>query len=177
MAGLKPVDDNNLSPALKTIVKRFRDDPDYVNGLKIFAHQPEFAEIAWSAYTQLLDRGKLPRELKELVRIKVARNNDCSPFALKGNVHRSLPSPTAPAAKIAEVDHYEVSELLSRSEKLALKFADKLGSDPTALDQQFFTLLRQEFSDPEIVELAHVAAMGVGFERFIAVWAPRVCAL
>jgi len=70
MAGLKPVDDNNLSPALKTIVKRFRDDPDYVNGLKIFAHQPEFAEIAWSAYTQLLDRGKLPRELKELVRIK-----------------------------------------------------------------------------------------------------------
>src|SRR5690242_10721147 len=61
MAGLKPVDDNNLSPALKTIVKRFRDDPDYVNGLKIFAHQSEFAEIAWSAYTQLLDRGKLPR--------------------------------------------------------------------------------------------------------------------
>jgi len=177
MAGLKPVDDNNLSQALKTIVKRFRDDPDYVNGLKIFAHQPEFAEIAWSAYTQLLDRGKLPRELKELVRIKVARNNDYSPFALKGNAHRSLPSPTAPAAKIAEVDHYEVSELLSRSEKLALKFADKLGSDPTALDQHFFTLLRQEFSDPEIVELAHVAAMGVGFERFIAVWAPRVCAL
>jgi len=46
-----------------------------------------------------------------------------------------------------------------------------------ALDEQFFTLLRQEFSDAEIVELAHVAAMGVGFERFIAVWAPRVCAL
>jgi alkylhydroperoxidase family enzyme len=177
MAALKPVDDNNLSPALKNIVKRFRDDPDYVNGLKIFAHQPEFAEIAWSAYTQLLDHGKLSRELKELVRIKVARNNDCSPFALKGNAHHSLPSSMVPAAKIAEVDHYEVSELLSRREKLALKFADKLGSDPTALDQQFFTLLRQEFSDPEIVELAHVAAMGVGFERFIAVWAPRVCAL
>jgi len=177
MAGLKPVDDKNLSPALKSIVNRFRDDPDYVNGLKIFAHQREFAEIAWSAYTQLLDNGKLPRELKELVRIKAARNNDCSPFALKGNARRPLPSSMVPAAKVGEVDHYEVSDLLNRREKLALKFADKLGSDPTALDEQFFTLLRQEFSDSEIVELAHVAAMGVGFERFIAVWAPRVCAL
>jgi alkylhydroperoxidase family enzyme len=177
MAGLKPVDDSQLSPALAAIAKRFMRDSDYVNGLKIFAHQPVFAEIAWSAYTQLLDHGKLPRELKELVRIKLARNNDCSPFALKGNAHRALPSPILSPAKIAEIDHYEVSEVLSRGEKLALKFADKLGSDPTALDQQFFTLLRQEFSDPEIVELAHVAAMGVGFERFIAVWAPRVCAL
>jgi alkylhydroperoxidase family enzyme len=177
MAGLTPVDDSKLTAGLAAVVKRFRSDPDYVNGLKIFAHQPEFAEIAWSAYTQLLDHGKLPRELKELMRIKLARNNDCSPFALKGNAHRSQASPLLSAAKIAEVDHYEVSEILSRGEKLALKFADKLGSDPTALDQQFFTLLRQEFSDPEIVELAHVAAMGVGFERFIAVWAPRVCAL
>ena len=67
--------------------------------------------------------------------------------------------------------------MLTRREKLALKFADKLGGDPQALDEQFFDLLRQEFTEPEIVELAHVIAMGVGFERFIAVWAPRVCAL
>ncbi len=87
------------------------------------------------------------------------------------------PPPKVPPEKSAEVDHYEVSEVLTRREKLALKFADKLGSDPQALDEQFFNLLRQEFSDPEIVELAHVIAMGVGFERFIAVWAPRVCAL
>ncbi|MGH7913570.1 MAG: carboxymuconolactone decarboxylase family protein [Candidatus Binataceae bacterium] len=162
---------------MAALVKRFRNDPDYVNGLKIFAHKPEFAEIAWSAYTQLLDHGRLSRELKELVRIKLARDNDCSPYAVKGNAHRSQSLPVVSAAKIAEIDNYEVSEILSRREKLALKFADKLGSDQRALDQPFFTLLRQEFSDPEIVELAHVAAMGVGFERFIAVWAPRVCAL
>jgi alkylhydroperoxidase family enzyme len=177
MAALGPVDDGSLSPKLTTLIERFKDDPNYVNGLKIFAHKPEFAEIAWTAYVQLLDHGKLPRELKELMRLKLALNNDCSPFALKGNERRLCPSPLVPVAKLSEVDHYEVSEVLSRREKLALKFADKLGSDPTALDQQFFTLLREEFSDPEIVEMAHVAAMGVGFERFIAVWAPRVCAL
>jgi len=177
MAALRPVDDSELSPTMATIINRFKDDPNYVNGLKIFAHKREFAEIAWTAYIQLLDSAKLPRELKELMRIKLARNNDCSPFALKGNEHRLSPSPLVPAAKLAEIDHYEISEVLSRREKLALKFADKLGSDPTALDQQFFTLLRQEFSDPEIVEMAHVAAMGVGFERCIAVWAPRICAL
>jgi alkylhydroperoxidase family enzyme len=178
MAGIDPVDDDKLSPGMMALVRRFRDDPDYVNGLKIFAHKPEIAEIIWSGYVQLLDNGKLPRELKELVRIKLARNNDCSPYAIKSGGtghHRALPKSLT--AKSAEVDHYELSEVLTRREKLALKFADKLGGDPQALDEQFFDLLRQEFSEPEIVELAHVIAMGVGFERFIAVWAPRVCAL
>lgn len=178
MAGIDPVDDDKLSPGMMALVRRFRDDPDYVNGLKIFAHKPEIAEIIWSGYVQLLDNGKLPRELKELVRIKLARNNDCSPYTIKSSgTDHHRPLPKSLTAKSAEVDHYEVSEVLTRREKLALKFADKLGGDPQALDEQFFDLLRQEFSEPEIVELAHVIAMGVGFERFIAVWAPRVCAL
>ena len=78
---------------------------------------------------------------------------------------------------MAAVDHYEISEVFTRCEKLVLKFADKLGNDQRALDEKFFDLMHQEFSDPEIMELAHVIAMGVGFEHFIAVWAPRVCAL
>jgi len=178
MAGINPVDDAKLSSGMMALVRRFRDDPDYVNGLKIFAHKPEIAEIIWSGYAQLLDNGRLPRELKELVRIKLARNNDCSPYASKsGGTRHHQPPPKLPPEKSAEVEHYEVSEVLTRREKLALKFADKLGSDPQALDEQFFDLLRLEFSEPEIVELAHVIAMGVGFERFIAVWTPRVCAL
>ncbi|HTY54250.1 MAG TPA: hypothetical protein VMB26_03565 [Candidatus Binataceae bacterium] len=178
MAGITPVDDAQLSTGMKALVKRFRDDPDYVNGLKIFAHKPEIAEIIWSRYVDLLDNGKLPRELKELVRIKLARNNDCSPYSIKSSaIGRRPPSVKPGPDKVAEIDQFEVSELLTRREKLALKFADKLGSDPQALDEKFFDLLRAEFTEPEIVELAHVIAMGVGFERFIAVWAPRVCAL
>jgi alkylhydroperoxidase family enzyme len=178
MAGITPVDDAKLSSGMKALTRRFENEPDYVNGLKIFAHKPEIAETIWSGYVQLLDNGKLPRELKELVRVKIARNNDCSPYSVKsGDTPRHHNRPKLPLEKHAEVDHYEVSEVLTRREKLALKFADKLGTDKQALDEQFFDLLRQEFSEPEIVELAHVIAMGVSFERFIAVWAPRVCAL
>ena len=91
MAGIDPVDDDKLSPGMMALVRRFRDDPDYVHGLKIFAQKPEIAEIIWSGYVQLLDNGKLPRELKELVRIKLARNNDCSPYAIMsgGTGHHS----------------------------------------------------------------------------------------
>jgi alkylhydroperoxidase family enzyme len=178
MAAINPVDDAKLSSGMKAVIRRFRDDPNYANGLGIFAHKPEIAEIIWSRYAQLLDNGKLPRELKELVRIKLARNNDCSPYASKSvGAGRHQPPGKLPHHKIAAVDHYEVSEVFTRREKLALKFADKLGSDQRALDEKFFDLLHQEFSEAEIVELAHVVAMGVGFERFIAVWAPRVCAL
>src|SRR5271168_2991344 len=54
MDALTPVDDHDLTPGMAALVKRFKDDPGYVNGLKIFALQPKFAEIAWSAFTQLL---------------------------------------------------------------------------------------------------------------------------
>jgi alkylhydroperoxidase family enzyme len=177
MAGITPVDDAKLSSGMKALIKRFRDDPNYANGLGILAHKPEIAEIIWSRYAELLDNGRLPRDLKELVRVKLARNNDCSPYASKSVAGHHQPPGKLPREKIAAVDHYEISEAFTRREKLALKFADKLGNDQRALDEKFFDLLHQEFSEPEIVELAHVIAMGVGFERLIAVWAPRVCAL
>jgi alkylhydroperoxidase family enzyme len=79
--------------------------------------------------------------------------------------------------KILATSSYEVSNVLDRREKLALKFAEKLGIEPEGLDDEFFDLLRQEFTDPEIVELAHVIAVGIGFERFLAVWKSRACAI
>ena len=40
MAGINPVDDAKLSSGMMALVRRFKDDSDYVNGLKIFAHKP-----------------------------------------------------------------------------------------------------------------------------------------
>ena len=90
---------------------------------------------------------------------------------------RPDPAPNLTQEKIAATTSYEVSDILDRREKLALKFAEKLGIEPEGLDDEFFDLLRDEFTDPEIVELAHVIAVGIGFERFLAVWEPRVCAV
>lgn len=179
MAGLNPVDDAQLTPEMSGLVEKFKSNTNYANGLKIFAHKQEVFAPIWSAYINLLENGKVERGLKELVRLKIAQNNDCAPYVVKSRGTRASYQSGADltAEKIAAVDHYEVSEVLTRREKLALKFAEKLGVEPEALDDDFFALLRQEFTDPEIVELAHIIAVGVGFERFIAVWEPRMCAL
>ncbi|MEM7541783.1 MAG: hypothetical protein AAF384_09360 [Pseudomonadota bacterium] len=181
MSSLTPVEDAFLSTRMKALVAEFEFDPEYANGLKIFAHKQEVFEPIWSAYRSMLENGKLDRDLKELVRLKIAQNNDCSPYVEKQNLRRLRFAPEIAASlseeKIAAVGAFEVSEVLTKREKLALKFAEKLGIEPESLDDEFFEDLRSEFPDEEIVELAHVAAVGIGFERFLAVWQPRVCAL
>lgn len=181
MTILNPIEKDQLSPKMADLVEKFKGDPNYANGLQIFAHKQEVFEPIWTAYLNMLENGKLDRGLKELVRIKIAQNNDCSSYAEKSPLQRSPmrpePVPGLSQAKIAATSSYEVSDILDRREKLALKFAEKLGIEPEGLDDEFFEHLRQEFTDPEIVELAHVIAVGIGFERFLAVWEPRVCAI
>jgi len=179
MAGPPPVDVRQLNPGMASLVEKFKFDLNYTNGLQIFAHKQEVFAPIWSAYVNLLENGKLDRGLKELVRLKIAENNDCSPSVkISGSQRLQVPSVKGlTQEKIAEIGRYEVSDILTRREKLALKFAEKLGVEPERLDDDFFVLLRKEFTDPEIVELAHIIAAGIGFERFVAVWEPRVCAL
>lgn len=181
MTILNPIEKEELSPRMADLIGKFKGDPNCANGLQIFAHKQEVFEPIWAAYLNMLENGKLDRELKELVRIKIAQNNDCSSYAEKSSLQRSLlrpePVPGLDQEKVAAIGSYEISHILDRREKLVLKFAEKLGIEPEGLDDEFFDHLRQEFTDPEIVELAHVIAVGIGFERFLAVWEPRVCAI
>ena len=181
MTILNPLEKEALSPGMAELIEKFKGDPNYANGLQIFAHKQEVFEPIWKAYLNMLENGKLDRKLKELVRMKIAQNNDCSAYFEKPSLQRSpmrpSPVPGLDQKKVAAIGSYEISDVLDRREKLALKFAEKLGIEPEGLDDEFFEHLRQEFSDPEIVELAHVIAVGIGFERFLAVWEPRVCAI
>ena len=72
--------------------------------------------------------------------------------------------------KIAELEHYEVSEALTRREKLALKFAEKMGIEHQSVDDAFFALLRQEYSEEEIVELSIVISICIGWGRLLSVF-------
>ena len=77
MARLSGVDDADLTPGMAALVEGVKYDPGYYTGLKIFAHSQEFVESVWSAYLEMFDGGLLDSRLKEMVRIKIAQNNDC----------------------------------------------------------------------------------------------------
>ncbi len=75
--------------------------------------------------------------------------------------------------KIKEIENFEVSEILTRREKLALKFAEKMGIEHRAIDDNFFALLGEEFSEPEIVELSIVISVCIGWGRLLSVFKPE----
>ena len=77
MARLKPLPKDQMTPKMAALADRIKFDPGYYTGLGIFAHNQEFVEPMWGAYVEMFDRGLLDSRLKELVRIKIAQNNDC----------------------------------------------------------------------------------------------------
>ena len=72
--------------------------------------------------------------------------------------------------KIKEIENFEVSKTLTRREKLALKFAEKMGIEHQSIDDKFFTLLREEFSDAEIAEMSIVISVCIGWGRLLSVF-------
>ena len=72
--------------------------------------------------------------------------------------------------KIAELENYDFSETLTRREKLALKFAEKMGVEHQSVDDEFFALMRTEFTEEEIVELSIVISICIGWGRLLSVF-------
>jgi alkylhydroperoxidase family enzyme len=67
---------------------------------------------------------------------------------------------------IQKMRDYEKSDLSER-EKMALRFADIILTDPQKLDEAFFTRLKEHFTEEQIIDMG----MGIGFlhgtQRFI----------
>jgi hypothetical protein len=77
MARVNFFDEQEMNPEMARLVENVKIDPGYYAGMKIFAHSQEFVAPVWTAYLELFDGGLVESQLKELVRIKVAQNNDC----------------------------------------------------------------------------------------------------
>jgi hypothetical protein len=77
MARLEPIEDSQLNPGMAALIDRVKFDPGYYSGLKVFAHSQEFVEPMWTAYVDMFEGGLLDSRLKEMMRIKIAYNNDC----------------------------------------------------------------------------------------------------
>ncbi|HSG66564.1 MAG TPA: carboxymuconolactone decarboxylase family protein [Gammaproteobacteria bacterium] len=133
--------------------------------LKILFKSP--IGVAWYRYWLASSNdGQLPRDLKELCRVKIAFDHECG---YCGTVRSAAAKAVGlTEEKIQEVWDYEASAILSAREKLALRFADHLKHDiAKADDDAFYAELKQHFSDAEIVELGLWCAENVGAGSFV----------
>ena len=77
--------------------------------------------------------------------------------------------------KISDLDGEGAS--FSPREALAVEFAERLATDHHNIDDGFFDRLREQFSEPEILELGMMAGQYIGFGRLLMVLdlTPKFC--
>lgn len=64
------------------------------------------------------------------------------------------------------INSYTASGRFSAADKLALRYSELMATDPDAVDQAFFDMLREYYSEEEIVELSIFIGFNLGYHTF-----------
>lgn len=64
------------------------------------------------------------------------------------------------------IENYATSDQFSDAEKIALRYAELMGTDPSRIDAAFYDELKQHYTTEEIVELGAFVGFNVGYHTF-----------
>jgi alkylhydroperoxidase family enzyme len=135
--------------------------PDIQN---VLAHQPELRDLFNELYAIVWSRGRVEHRTKEISRLRNARITGCG-FCVNVRFERN-------GEKISEsdaacvVDGYEDTGLDAR-EIAGLRLTDALIGDPQKVDPGLACLVRDQFSEEEILELALCVILGIATEKVL----------
>jgi AhpD family alkylhydroperoxidase len=152
-------------PILAEMYQRIRAHRGYVLNIpRVVGHAPKMLQ-AQSAYaTAMRNESSLPRDLQELVILRVAQVNDS---AYEQSVHRPIAVACGAAPeKVDALLSWRESTLFDARERAALGFAEQAGRSGD-VDDATFAAVQQSFSPQEIVELTAIVAWYVGNARFV----------
>jgi len=110
---------------------------------RALSHWPVARDSIFETYGALFFDGALPVELKEQIRATLAGQGNCVLCASIGT--NPLPADQQP----------------SRRDQLAVGFAEVFVQDPTEVDASAIEVLKEDFSDAEIVELVTWCAIAL----------------
>jgi AhpD family alkylhydroperoxidase len=169
MARLKPLDPSAFAPELRRFIgEGAAADPRKLGVLRIWAQRPELA-IAYRTFIQaVLANARLPRKLIELVRLRVAYHNQCrSCMAIR---YGAAVEDGVSEEIVCELAAPDEAPNLTPRERAALRYADLVASAHLSIADSDFDLLRQHFTEPEIVELGIHVGYCLGFGRVAMSW-------
>lgn len=134
--------------------------------MPILAHIPEVGAAVVGVYGALARTRALPKQLLELVRLRIAYRNQCRTcMAVRYGSDIGM---DASEEAICALEKPLDSGVLSPAEKVAIEYADKMCVDHLSVDEAFFDKMREHFTEAEMVELAVNVAVLLGFGRFAA---------
>jgi alkylhydroperoxidase family enzyme len=71
--------------------------------------------------------------------------------------------------KISRLDNFRDAPVFDERERIAIEFAERMATNHTSIDEDFFRRMRAQFSDAEIVEIGMAAGQYIGFGRLLMV--------
>jgi alkylhydroperoxidase family enzyme len=71
--------------------------------------------------------------------------------------------------KISRLENFRHDPVFNERERIAIEFAEKMATNHTSIDDDFFRRMRAQFTDAEIVEIGMAAGQYIGFGRLLMV--------
>jgi AhpD family alkylhydroperoxidase len=144
---------------------------------QVWSLSPELGAAVGTLTEAVYGERLVTPRVREVARMRIAQINGCNvclawrfPEMAERGVTEEL---------YAHVDDPEAGDY-STQERLAIEYAEKFALDHRSLDDEFFTRMRAEFTDAEILELTAMIGDWLAFGRLNAVldiaeacaWAP-----
>ena len=159
-----PLVDNPDDPLAREALAALASGRGILNLHRMMAHAPPLMQASGGMATVFRRDAMLPRSLLELVVLRTAQVADCDYVWA-----RHLPLARACGVterQIDEIARWRQSDAFAIAEKSALGFAEKAALGKP-IDDETFTVLRNDYSPREIVELTMLVGFYVSTALFI----------
>ncbi|MEP4378544.1 MAG: hypothetical protein ABJ215_05850 [Alphaproteobacteria bacterium] len=119
---------------------------------RIVARSPGQAKTLLSVMLELHIRGNVDHQLKEIIRIQLARFVE-DPYFSALRSKQAMDAGLTEERIDAGCDDYEDSELFTETERMALRYTEQLAIDPEKVDAAFYEQMHAHFTEAQIIEL------------------------
>ncbi len=133
----------------------------------IWTLRPQLGDMVERMIRGAYQQSILPADERELARMRIAQINDCiacsdfrAPSVLEAGIAPEL---------YENVAAYATYPGYTPRQRLAIEYAEHFASDHGSIDDAFFGRLREQFTDPEILDLTLCVAVFLGLGRSLTV--------
>lgn len=138
---------------------------------RILAHVPGYAEAIGGAMSEAHLRGGVDHELKEIVRIQLARTAQDPYFGSLRSQHAIDTGLTEERIDSGSAD-FEADPEFTPAQRWALRYAHLMYREPERVDHAFYEEGKQHFTEAQIMELGGLIAVHYGMQVFMRTLQP-----
>ena len=125
--------------------------------------RPEMGDAVRDLSIAVYQKSQLPARVREAVRMRIAEINGC--VVCQGWRIPELAEQGVDEELYAHVGAWRDHPQYSEQERLAVEYAEKFALDHRSIDDAFFARLKEQFTDPEILDLTICIGNWVAFGR------------